>query len=153
MGVLQERLGIFHEEISFLMETLLFVFLGLTFEITGTEIFGNLTIGVEVLLILLLFRGVAATISTRGSELSNDRREIVLMCAQGLVPATLAIISVDLALPLADSFLNIVTYVIILTNVVAAIGAVMRTRSRNQGFRDFMASLDAGYRVETKSGA
>ena len=150
MDVLQKRLGLFQEEISFLMQTLFFVFLGLTFEIAGVQIFANLTIGLEVLLVLLLFRIVSTTISTKGSELRENRREIVLMCAQGLVPATLAIIAVNHtpALPHADSFLNIVTYVIILTNIVTAIGGIVRLRNQKLGFRDFMESLDSEYRLQ-----
>ena len=71
-----------------------------------------------------------------------------MMCAQGLVPATLAIISVELALPHSDTYLNIVTYVIILTNIVTAIGGITRLRSHKLGFRDFMASLDYQYRQD-----
>jgi len=148
MDALQKKLGLFQEEISFLMETLFFVFLGLTFQINSSRIFANLTIGVEVLLVLLLFRFASTTLSTKGSELRQSRREIILMCAQGLVPATLAIIAVNLALPHADSYLNIVTYVIILTNVVTAIGGITRLRNQKLGFRDFMASLDYQYRLE-----
>jgi len=137
MEVLRQRLGIFQEEISFLMETLFFVFLGLTFQISSALIVDNLAIGVSVLGVLLVFRVAATEVSTRKSELFADRRTIVLLCAQGLVPATLAIIAVNLAIPLANSFLNIVTYVIILTNIVAAVGAVARRR------------MDGGHSAET----
>ena len=142
MDILQQKLGLFQEEISFLMETLFFVFLGLTFQVTGSQIFSNLTIGVEVLLILLLFRIMSTTLSTKGSELRENRREIIFMCAQGLVPATLAIIAVNQGLPNANFYLNIVTYVIVLTNIVTAIGGIARMRSQKLGFRDFMATLD-----------
>ena len=135
MEVLQQRLGIFQEEISFLMETLFFVFLGLTFQINSSQIVDNLLIGGAVLGVLLLFRTGATEVSTRGSELSSDKDTIVLLCAMGLVPATLAIIAVNLGLPLANSFLNIVTYVIILTNLVAAGGAVLRRRSDRRAKR------------------
>lgn len=50
------------------------------------------------------------------------------MCAQGLVPATLVIIALNLKLPLANNFLSIVTYVIILTNIVTAAGAILGRR-------------------------
>ncbi|MDG7009047.1 MAG: cation:proton antiporter [Nitrososphaerota archaeon] len=145
MDVLQKKLGLFQEEISFLMETLFFVFLGLNVSISGSQIFANLTIGIEVLLVLMLFRIISTTLSTKGSELRQNSREIILMCAQGLVPATLAIIAVGEGLPHADSYLNIVTYVIVLTNVVTAIGSITRLRSQKLGFRDFMSSLDYQY--------
>ena len=149
MESLQQRLGIFQEEISFLMATLFFVFLGLTFQISSSQILNNLAIGASVLGVLLLFRTAATEVSTRNSELSSDRRIIILLCAQGLVPATLAIIGVNLGLPLANSFLNIVTYVIILTNIVAAAGAVLRRRRDKRGIAGSKPGIDEGI---TKSG-
>ncbi|MDG6985199.1 MAG: cation:proton antiporter [Nitrososphaerota archaeon] len=143
MEPLLQKLGVFQEELSFLMETLFFVFLGLTFEISTGSIYANLNIGVLVLFILLLFRIIAATVSTRGSDLGKDMGSIVLMCAQGLVPATLAIIAVDDGLPHASAFLNIVTYVIILTNIVTSAGAIWRIRRQKLAFRDFMAGLES----------
>jgi hypothetical protein len=65
----------------------------------------------------------------------QDKRGIILMCAQGLVPATLAIIALNLQIPLANSFLNIVTYVIIITNVVTAAGAVLSRRGSKKHSR------------------
>jgi cell volume regulation protein A len=148
MEALQKRLGIFQEEISFLMETLFFVFLGLTFQINSSQILVNLAIGASVLGVLLLFRTAATEVSTRNSELKSEKRTIILICAMGLVPATLAILAVDLGLPLANSFLNVVTYVIILTNIVAAAGAVLRRRHDKQTLGDAKAGLSEEYRVE-----
>ena len=148
MEVLQKRLGMFQEEISFLMETLFFVFLGLTFQINSSQILVNLAIGASVLGVLLLFRTAATEVSTRNSELSSDKRTIIMMCAMGLVPATLAILAVNLGLPLANSFLNIVTYVIVLTNIVAAAGAVLRRRRDKQSLGEFRAGFKEEYRQE-----
>jgi Na+:H+ antiporter len=146
MDVLQQRLRLFQEEISFLMQTLFFVFLGLTFDVGGSLVLYNLAVGVGVLVVLMAFRVMATTVSTDGSEMSQDRRSIILMCAQGLVPATLAIIAVNDGLPHADEFLNIVTYVIILTNVVTAIGGIWRMRAQKQAFKDFMEGLENPHR-------
>jgi len=148
MDVLRQRLGIFQEEISFLMETLFFVFLGLTFEVDPAHIVSNLALGVLVLSVLLLFRFLSTSISTRNSDLAADRSIILLLCAQGLVPATLAIVAVNLGIPLSDTFLNVVTYVIILTNAVASAGAFWRLRRQKQGFKDFMEGLRDGYRLD-----
>lgn len=148
MDVLQKKLGFFQEEISFLMETLFFVFLGLTFEVNASEIASNMLIGVEIVLILLLLRIIATSASTRGSELVRDRRQIILMCAQGLTPATLAFIALSDGLPHATSYLNIVTYVILITNAVAAAGAILRMRSQKSTFKEFMAGLDSSYGLQ-----
>jgi len=72
---------------------------------------------------------------------------ITLMCAQGLVPATLAIFAVNIGIPLANSFLNLVTYVIVLTNVIAAAGSVWRHRRHKQSFREFMEGLSQTYSI------
>jgi cell volume regulation protein A len=134
MDPLQKQLGAFQEEISFLLETLFFVFLGLTFVINPSVIITNLATSVVLVAVLLGVRYVATSVSTVRSEMRKDKRGIILMCAQGLVPATLAIIALNLQIPLANSFLNIVTYVIIITNVVTAIGAMLSSRHRNQKY-------------------
>ena len=133
MDALQKQLGAFQEEISFLMETLFFVFLGLTFVIDPAVIISDLTMAVVVVTVLLGVRYVATSISTFRSEMRSERQGIILMCAQGLVPATLVIIALNLQLPLANDFLSIVTYVIILTNIVTAAGAILgRHRQRTR---------------------
>jgi cell volume regulation protein A len=132
MDSLQKQLGTFQEEISFLMETLFFVFLGLTFVIIPRLIIGNLAISIFVIAVLLSVRYVATSVSTFRSEMRRERRGIILMCAQGLVPATLAILALNLKLPLANDFLNIITYVIILTNVVTAAGSILSRKQHKR---------------------
>ncbi len=132
MDSLQKQLGTFQEEISFLMETLFFVFLGLTFVINPAVIISNLATAVIVVAVLLGVRYVATSVSTVRSEIRSERRGIIMMCAQGLVPATLAIIALNLQIPLANDFLSIVTYVIILTNIITAAGAIMGRRRRRE---------------------
>ncbi len=122
---LQSQLGAFQQEISFLLTTLLFVSLGLTFAITPSRIPTNLSIAIVILLLLLATRFVATRTSTYNSQFANEKRKILLMCAQGLTPATLAILAVSLQLPHANTFVNIVTYVIILTNIVTTAGAIL----------------------------
>jgi cell volume regulation protein A len=131
MDTLQKQLGTFQEEISFLLETLFFVVLGLTFLVRPSLVATNLSIGILLLFVLLAVRVLATRVSASGSQLSSQRRLIILMCAQGLTPATLAILAVSLEIPLAETFLNIVTYVIILTNIVTTIGVFLRKRNQN----------------------
>ena len=131
MDALQKQLGTFQEEISFLMETLFFVFLGLTFVIDPAVIIINLATAAVVVVVLLGVRYVATSVSTFRSEFRSERRGIILMCAQGLVPATLVIIALNLQLPLANDFLSIVTYVIIITNIITAVGAILSRRRQS----------------------
>jgi cell volume regulation protein A len=128
----QNQLGTFQEEISFLLTTLLFVSLGLIFVVSPTHIATNLSIGTVILFLLLLVRFVATRASTFKSPLSSENRTILLMCAQGLTPATLAILAVSLQLPHADTFVNIVTYVIILTNIVTTVGEIINVRVKKE---------------------
>ena len=128
MDPLKKQLEMFQGEISFFLETLFFVFLGLTFIITPALIVSNLSIGVLILVMLLASRFVAVKISTFKSELNNERKQIILTCAMGLTPATLGVLAVSLQLPLADTFLNIVTYIIILTNIVTTVGSILNMR-------------------------
>jgi NhaP-type Na+/H+ or K+/H+ antiporter len=64
MDALQKQLGAFQEEISFLMETLFFVFLGLTFVIDPAVIISDLATAAVVVAVLLGVRYVATSIST-----------------------------------------------------------------------------------------
>ena len=128
LDALQSQLGAFQQEISFLLTTLLFVSLGLTFLITPSHIASNFSIAIVILVLLLAVRYVATRASTFNSPLSSEKRKIWLMCAQGLTPATLAILALSLQLPYSDTFVNIVTYIIILTNIVATAGAILSER-------------------------
>ena len=128
MDPLEKQLEVFQGEISFFLETLFFVFLGLTFIITPSLIINNLSIGLLILVMLLATRFVAVKISTFKSELNSERRQIMLTCAMGLTPATLGVLAVSLQLPLANTFLNIVTYIIILTNIVTTVGSILNMR-------------------------
>jgi Kef-type K+ transport system membrane component KefB len=100
--------------------------------INPAVIISDLTTAIVVVVVLLGVRYIATSISTFRSEMRNERQGIILMCAQGLVPATLAIIALNLEIPLANDFLSIVTYVIILTNVITAAGAILGRRRRRR---------------------
>lgn len=135
IDTLQKQLTTFQGEITFLLETFFFVFLGLIFQIKVSGIFTSLTTGLLFLAILLAFRAAASFMSTHGSDLYKNRYKILLMCAQGLTPATLAVIAVNSNLPLGEVFLSLVTYVIILTNVVNTAGSfwiARQTRSTSK---------------------
>lgn len=146
MESLKGQLERFQEEISFILEALFFVFLGLTFVITPTSIGRNLAVGLLILSALLATRFLAVKISTLNSEISNERRQILFTCAMGLTPATLGVLAVGLQLPHANTFLNLVTFVIILTNVVTTIGSIVNLRRQNQRYLGIIVS--SSHRME-----
>ena len=125
---MSEQFQKFQSEMSFLMETFFFVFLGLTFVIQPGKILGSLAVSLAFFAILLVVRYLATRVSTKGSELEKDRKLIFLICAMGIVPATLSIVGLNERLPLADTFVNLVVYVIILTNIVTTVGVLWISR-------------------------
>jgi Na+:H+ antiporter len=143
LGALQSQLQTFHGEMSFLLETLFFVTLGLTFVAVPSQILGNVAYGLALLAILVVVRYAAVNISTFRSEMRANQSSMVLMCAMGLTPATLSIIALDMNLPFAHMFLNLVTYVIIFTNVLTAIGSIYTFRKRKTPMVEFFGGLES----------
>ncbi|MCL4400942.1 cation:proton antiporter, partial [Candidatus Parvarchaeota archaeon] len=129
MSTLEKRLAEFQEEISFLLETFFFVFLGLIFSIALSSLLFGLIIGSAIVIILLASRAFATTISTFRSRLAYNKKTIFLLCAQGLTPATLAILALSYNIPLANTFVELVTYIIIITNIVTTVGSYLAFNS------------------------
>ena len=128
INLLQHKLSEFQEELSFLLEAFIFVFLGLIFSISLNNVFFGLLIGGMVTLILLIVRGLAVSTSTFRSAISKDKKTLMLLCAQGLTPATLSVLALGYGIPLANTFIGLVTYVIIFTNIVTAIGSYLAAK-------------------------
>ena len=143
LGALQSQLQTFHGEMSFLLETLFFVTLGLTFVAVPSQILGNVAYGLALLAILVVVWYAAVNISTFRSEMRANQSSMVLMCAMGLTPATLSIIALDMNLPFANMFLNLVTYVIIFTNVLTAMGSIYTFRKRKTPMVEFFGGLES----------
>jgi cell volume regulation protein A len=136
---LQQQLKVFYEEITFLLETLFFVSLGLIFVIDPSFLLA----GIMFTVVLLLTRFGAVNISTFKSGLAQDKKIITLMCALGLTPATLAILTVAEGIPLADTFVNVITYVIIFTNIVTAGFSIYYLRSKKQAKKERIEQKEA----------
>jgi len=129
---LQQQLTVFYEEISFLLETLFFVSLGLIFVIEPSLLLA----GIMFTVVLLMTRFGAVRISTAKSDLAQDKRIITFMCALGLTPATLAILTISYGLPLSDTLVNVVTYVIIFTNIITAVWSTYYLRKKKQNKKE-----------------
>ena len=140
---LMSKVSGIQEEISFLLNTLFFVFLGLNFDLGFHSVFMGVTVGVLLTTGLLGARSISVVAATAGAETSKNRAEVILLSAQGVTQATLAILTLSYGLPLGTTFLGLVSYVIIFTNVVTVIGAAWIRHRSSFGFRDFMASLQA----------
>lgn len=129
MGALEKRLSEFQDEISFLLETFFFVFLGLIFSISLNSLLFGFVAGGEIVLILLSSRAFATEISTLKSKLAANKKTIVMLCAQGLTPATLAVLALSYGIPRASTFIEVVTYIIIITNIITTVGAYLNIKA------------------------
>ena len=148
---LETQLRSFQDELAFLLETFFFVFLGLTFLVQPSAIVDNLLAGALFVAVLLVVRYFAVHVSTRGSELYKNRRLIILMCAQGLTPAILSIVALSDNLPLANQFVSIVVFVILITNTITAIGAYYAMKSgKASAARQGKAAEQLAAKGETK---
>ena len=141
MGDLMQRISSVQDEIAFLLNTLFFVFLGLTFQVAPEEVTYDLPTAAGFVAVLLGSRLVSVYLSTGRSELAKERPEILLLSAQGVTQATLAIIALDTGMPLGSTFLSLVAYMIILTNLVTTAGSIWIRRRKSYPFREFMRHL------------
>ena len=116
------RLNEFQDEISFIFETLFFVFLGMVFIIDISTMLSYLSIATLFVLILLATRFAAVSLANLGSDIFRYRGIITILCAQGIVPASLSIYLLRYNLPLKYTFMSLITYIIILTNIITTVG-------------------------------
>ena len=130
MDKLEKQIFNFQGEITFILKTFFFVFLGLILSISFSSLYFGLAAGLAILGILLFSRFIAVSVSTYKSDMVKDKLQIFISLAQGLTPATLAILALEYGIPQANTFLVLVTYVIILTNIVTTVGAFITLRGK-----------------------
>ncbi|MCK4444266.1 MAG: cation:proton antiporter, partial [Thermoplasmata archaeon] len=164
--VLDERIKQFHSELSFVVRTFFFVFIGLVFTLTlsgrmevWTDIPGlnsmNYTSTLFIIGVILIFlaimivRFVAASFTVRiHPESKDDKFTIWIMAGRGLAAAVLASVPFtiaayaegtsyyDMMSPYRDQFLNIAFLIIVMSVVVTTVGVVWIERRRS-GLRPF----------------
>ncbi len=130
MDKLEKDIFNFQGEITFILKTFFFVFLGLILSLSFSSLYFGMAAGLAILGILLLSRFIAVSISTYKSDMVKDKLPIFISLAQGLTPATLAILALEYGIPQANTFLVLVTYIIILTNIVTTVGAFITLRGK-----------------------
>ena len=130
----KEMLQKFQNELSFLMRTFFFFFLGLMYTTNGIGILEGILISVSILVINLALRYVAVWISTIRSDMKNDRVIITLLCGQGLAHAALSTVPLQMNLPNPYLYIVIVTNVILLTNIVTSVTAFYFKKNSDSTF-------------------
>jgi len=127
MRKIEKTLKHFQGEIAFLIRAFFFVFLGLVYAYDWPRV---LYAG-AIVAINLVFRYVAAAISTFKSDMCKYRRFMTLMCGTGLANATLSIMVYDalmaltIPVPYAHLYPLIVTNIIVINNVITALVPVL----------------------------
>jgi len=123
-------------EFAILIRAFFFVFLGLLFNPSPSTIALIVGSGLVFTAINLALRYVAVFAATLRSPMAADRVPMTLLCGQGLAHGTLAVLPLLLGLPNAATYAVIVAIVILTTNLVTAVGAVIATRRRKRPVGD-----------------
>ena len=126
--VIHELMKKFHSQMSFLIKTFFFVYLGLM--ITFAQ-HGLILAGVAISLLLLLVRYIAVLLSSiRNDILLANKGLLTTMLPRGLSAAVVAEIVVVSGIPNASIYPDIIMVVIVTTVIISAIGIPIFTRTR-----------------------
>jgi cell volume regulation protein A len=118
----------FHLQISFLIKTFFFVYLGLMVAFNDVMLVLQ---GIVISVVLLFVRYIAVLLTTAGSKtLSAHKGVITTMLPRGLSAAVVAELVVASAIPDAPVYPDLIIVVIIVTVLIAAIGIPLFTRRR-----------------------
>jgi cell volume regulation protein A len=132
--VIHELMKKFHSQMSFLIKTFFFVYLGLV--ITFSQ-YSLILAGVAISLLLLLVRYIAVLLSSiRHENLLANKGLLTVMLPRGLSAAIVAEIVVASAIPNASLYPNIIMIVIVTTVVISSIGVLVfarKSRQQNSG--------------------
>jgi cell volume regulation protein A len=128
--VIHEVMKKFHSQMSFLIKTFFFVYLGLI--ITFNQL-GAILSGVAISFMLLFVRYIAVLLSAVGNKtLFRYKGLLTTMLPRGLSAAVVAEVVVASGIPNASSYPGIIMIVIVTTVIVAAIGIPIFTRQKLQ---------------------
>jgi Na+:H+ antiporter len=126
--VIHELMKKFHSQMSFLIKTFFFVYLGLMIAFTQHSL---ILAGVAISLVLLLVRYVAVLLtSIRSNVLLENKGLLTTMLPRGLSAAVVAEIVVASGITNASTYPDIIMIIIVTTVVISAIGILVFTRKR-----------------------
>jgi cell volume regulation protein A len=127
----------FQSELTFLIRTFFFVFLGLMYDVSSIAATFSLLVGFIFLGLDLGLRYIAVRLSVVRSSMRKDTTIMTLLCGQGLAHATLSVIPQQYGIPNAEIYPMIVVTVIILTNAVTTLGSFIVTRKDKRSARAY----------------
>ena len=133
----------FHSQVSFLIKTFFFTYLGLM--VTFHDVWIVLQ-GVAIAAVLLLIRYIAVLLSSAGNKMLLSYKGIVTtMLPRGLSAAVVAEIVVVSGIPDALIYPDIIIVVIITTVIIAAIGIPIFSRKKTDSTIETVNHNQQGY--------
>lgn len=122
----------FQGEISFLVRTFFFVFLGV---LVDPALLGDITVwagGVLIFVVMLLSRYVAVAAATGGPKLAGDDWILFVMGPRGLAAAVLAAVPAAAGIPGTDLFVALAFTTLLLTNMMSTVGPMVIARNQKK---------------------
>jgi cell volume regulation protein A len=123
---LKSLIGKFHGELTFILSTFFFVFIGLLYVWTG---WFELLVGLVISLLLHGSRLVTVKIGTWKSVLADDFPVIGLIVGKGVASAAMSTLPLAYGLANAEMFSSVALNVILLTNIISIILPILVARS------------------------
>jgi cell volume regulation protein A len=121
----------FHAQMSFLIKTFFFIYLGLVATFDDPAI---ILLGVVLCLVLLVVRYLAVVLSSIGNRtLLASKGILTTMYARGLSAAVVAEIVVISGIPNASIYPDIIIVVIVATIVISSLGIIIFARKKPPG--------------------
>ena len=120
----------FHSEVSFLMRSFFFVFIGLIYSVNELSLLTIIFYSLIMIAINLFTRLISVFIATAKSDMSHDRRAMTLLCGQRLAHVTLSVIPFQYGLRNASLYTSIVT-TIIFTNIISSILILLSKKNKS----------------------
>jgi len=123
------EVGRFHNEISFLVRTFFFLYLGMI--VTFNSMF-IIYAGIALAAVLLVMRFVAVYISTAGMDFSRKEKNVMgVLMPRGLAAAVLTQVPVIYGIAYASMYTDIVVNVILMSILFTIIGIAIMKRTLN----------------------
>jgi cell volume regulation protein A len=118
LSMLKSSVVKFHSELTFILITFFFTFIGLIYVFTGVF---DLVLGLIISLLLHATRYIAVKIGTWRSPLKTDLPAIGLIVGKGATAAAISTLPLAYGLPNTAIFTSIALNVILLTNIISII--------------------------------
>jgi len=128
MFKLKNSIGRFHSELTFILTTFFFTFVGLIYVFTGVS---ELLIGLIISLLLHGTRLIAVKVGTWKSSLASHFPAIGLIVGKGVASAAMSTLPLAYGLPDAEMFSSVALNVILFTNIISIILPVLAYRKKN----------------------